>query len=105
LDSPHGGGTQARQQDCKASGQDGGARPFGFIIVEPLVARGDRAQRRARPEGGVFKLTSAKKIAASMKQSAEHSSRRKTGTSRSALSLLTSISIAPARICRRRSAS
>jgi hypothetical protein len=31
-------------------------------------------------KGGVFKLTSAKKIAASLKQSAERSSRRKTGT-------------------------
>jgi hypothetical protein len=38
---------------------------------------------------GVFKLTSAKKIAASLKQSAEHSSRRKTGAFRSALSMLT----------------
>lgn len=38
---------------------------------------------------GVFKLTSAKKIAASLKQSAEHSARRKTGAYRSALSMLT----------------
>ena len=38
---------------------------------------------------GVFKLTSAKKIAASLKHSAEHSSRRKTGAYRSALSMLT----------------
>ena len=38
---------------------------------------------------GVFKLTSAKKIAASLKLSAEHSTRRKTGASRSALSMLT----------------
>ena len=38
---------------------------------------------------GVFKLTSAKKIAASLKRSAEHSSRRKTGAYRSALSMLT----------------
>src|SRR6266542_491699 len=40
-------------------------------------------------ERGVFKLTSAKKIAASLKRSAEHSSRRKTGAYRSALSMLT----------------
>jgi hypothetical protein len=40
-------------------------------------------------KGGVFKLTSAKKIAASLKRSAEHSSRRKTGAYRSALSMLT----------------
>lgn len=38
---------------------------------------------------GVFKLTSAKEIAASLKRSAERSSRRKTGPYRSALSMLT----------------
>ncbi len=38
---------------------------------------------------GVFKLTSAKKIAASLKHSAEHSLRRKAGAYRSALSMLT----------------
>jgi hypothetical protein len=40
-------------------------------------------------ERGVFKLTSAKKIASSLKRSAEHSSRRKAGAYRSALSMLT----------------
>jgi hypothetical protein len=38
---------------------------------------------------GVFKLTSTKKIAASLKRSAERSSRRKAGAYRSALSMLT----------------
>jgi Protein of unknown function (DUF3175) len=38
---------------------------------------------------GVFKLTSAKKVAASLKRSAEQSSRRKAGAYRSALSMLT----------------
>src|SRR5690348_16643357 len=38
---------------------------------------------------GVFKLTSAKKIASSLKRSAEHRSRRKSGAYRSALSMLT----------------
>ncbi|MGT2440841.1 DUF3175 domain-containing protein [Bradyrhizobium betae] len=38
---------------------------------------------------GVFKLTSARKIAASLKHSAERSSRRETGAYRSALSMLT----------------
>jgi hypothetical protein len=38
---------------------------------------------------GVFTLTDPKKIAASLKRSAERSSRRKTGTYRSALSMLT----------------
>ena len=37
---------------------------------------------------GVFKQTSAKKIAASLKRSAESSSRRKSGAYRSALSML-----------------
>jgi Protein of unknown function (DUF3175) len=37
---------------------------------------------------GVFKLTSAKKIAASLKRSAEYSRRRKSGAYRSALSML-----------------
>ena len=38
---------------------------------------------------GVFKLTSPKRIAASLKRSAEHSPRRKSGAYRSALSMLT----------------
>jgi transcription initiation factor TFIIIB Brf1 subunit/transcription initiation factor TFIIB len=40
-------------------------------------------------EGGVFKQPSAKKIAASLKRSAERGSRRKAGAYRSALSMLT----------------
>ena len=40
-------------------------------------------------EGGVFKLRDPKKIAASLKRSAEHSKRRKTNPYRSALSMLT----------------
>ena len=40
-------------------------------------------------KGGVFKQRSAKAIAASLKRSAEHSSRRKAGAYRSALSMLT----------------
>jgi hypothetical protein len=39
-------------------------------------------------ERGVFKQTSPKKIAASLKRSAEHSTRRKAGAYRSALSML-----------------
>lgn len=39
-------------------------------------------------KGGVFKQISARKIAASLKRSAEHSSRRKSGAYRSALSML-----------------
>jgi hypothetical protein len=40
-------------------------------------------------KNGVFKLQDPKKIAASLKSSAEHSARRKTGAYRSALSMLT----------------
>lgn len=40
-------------------------------------------------ERGVFKQASAKRIAASLKRSAERSSRRKSGAYRSALSMLT----------------
>jgi hypothetical protein len=40
-------------------------------------------------KGGVFKQPSARKIAASLKRSAERSSRRKSGAYRSALSMLT----------------
>ena len=40
-------------------------------------------------KAGVFKQPSAKKIAASLKRSAERSSRRKSGAYRSALSMLT----------------
>jgi Protein of unknown function (DUF3175) len=40
-------------------------------------------------KGGVFTLKDPKKIAASLKRSAEHSARRKTGAYRSALSMLT----------------
>jgi len=40
-------------------------------------------------ERGVFKLTSARKIATSLKRSAESSSRRKANAYRSALSMLT----------------
>src|SRR4051812_12480145 len=40
-------------------------------------------------KNGVFKLQDPKKIAASLKNSAEHSARRKTGAYRSALSMLT----------------
>ena len=54
---------------------------------------------------GVFKQTSARKIAASLKRSAEHSTRHKSGAYRSALSMLTFTSTAPARPCRRRNAS
>ena len=51
-------------------------------------------------EGGVFSLKDPKRIAASLKRSAERSRRRKAEPYRSALSMLSSISTAPARSCR-----
>jgi hypothetical protein len=55
-------------------------------------------------EGGVFTWSDPKRIAASLKRSAERSRRRKADPYRSALSMLTfyinrATSIAPARIC------
>ena len=59
-------------------------------------ARSNRWSQRVTRESdaldlkrGVFTLTDPKKIAASLKRSAERSSRRKTGAYRSALSMLT----------------
>ena len=48
----------------------------------------------------VFTWKSPKRIAASLKRSAERSRRRKSDPYRSALSMLTSISTAPAGTCR-----
>jgi hypothetical protein len=50
---------------------------------------------------GVFNLGDPRKIAVSLKRSAQRSSRRKAGAYRSALSMLTFISTVPARPCRR----
>ena len=50
------------------------------IITQALVAtRHPGKPMRSILKRGVFKLTSARKIAASLKRSAEHSSRRKAG--------------------------
>src|SRR5205085_11997539 len=63
--------------------------------TERKTARQRRWQRVTREsdaldlDRGVFKQTSAKKIASSLKRSAERSSRRKAGAYRSALSMLT----------------
>ena len=58
--------------------------------VEQTVSQRDTRESDALDlKRGVFKLTSAKKIATSLKRSAEQSSRRKTGAYRSALSMLT----------------
>jgi Protein of unknown function (DUF3175) len=57
--------------------------------AEALVARVTEESDALDLRRGVFKLTSAKKIAASLKRSAEQSSRRNSGAYRSALSMLT----------------
>jgi hypothetical protein len=79
----------------KAGARKAGARNAGARNASRRAAPNRWSQRVTRESDaldlkqGVFKLTSAKKIAASLKRSAEHSTRRKTGAYRSALSMLT----------------
>src|SRR3954463_10678392 len=65
--------------------QNSGAQEHQTRRTEALVATRDEGEGGARPQTGVFKLTSAKKFATSLQRSAEHSARRKTGAYRSAL--------------------
>ena len=74
------------------------ARKAGSARREPVAKRTSsrRWSQRVTEQSdaldlkqGVFKLTDPKKIAASLKRSAERSSRRKAGAYRSALSMLT----------------
>jgi hypothetical protein len=58
-------------------------------IDQPLVAALTKQSDALDLKRGVFTLTDPKKIAASLKRSAERSSRRKAGAYRSALSMLT----------------
>jgi hypothetical protein len=53
-----------------------------------LVGPRDEGERRARPRRRVFSLKDPKRIAASLKRSAERSHRRKAEPYRSALSML-----------------
>jgi hypothetical protein len=53
-----------------------------------MVGRRDRAQRRDGPRGSRLESDDAKKIAASLKRSAEHSDRRKAEPFQSAMSML-----------------
>jgi uncharacterized protein DUF3175 len=73
--------TKRKQATRKSSARRGSARRWSQRVTKNSDAL-DLKQ-------GVFKLTSAKKIAASLKRSAEQSARRKTGAYRSALSMLT----------------
>lgn len=54
-----------------------------------MVGARDEGKRRARLEPDVFRSGSAKHIAQSLKDSAEHSGRRKASPLRSAMSVLT----------------
>jgi hypothetical protein len=72
--------TSSRKRAAKTSARKGTKR---------WSARVTRESDALDLEGGVFKQTSAKKIASSLKRSAERSSRRKSGAYRSALSMLT----------------
>ena len=81
------------------------ARPAGKTSTRKKCNTGTSATRRAAPrrwsqrvtkqsdaldlDRGVFKQASARRIAASLKRSAERSKRRKAGAYRSALSMLT----------------
>ena len=68
-----------------------GSRKTGSTRTSPRrwSQRVTRESEALDLEKGVFKQSSAKKIASSLKRSAEHSSRRKSGAYRSALSMLT----------------
>jgi len=93
------GQKSARRPARKASTARGRARrkPAAKPANKPAKKRGaSRWSQRVTTESdaldlesGVFKQTSAKKIAASLKRSAEASRRRKSGAYRSALSMLT----------------
>ena len=77
----------------RTSGRRAGARKWS--------ARVTRESNALDLEKGVFKLDSPRRIAASLKRSAERSRRRKANAYRSALSMLTSTSTAPVATCRR----
>ncbi len=65
----------------RAARRTGGARKWSGRVT--------RESDALDLDGGVFKLTSPKRIAASLKRSAERSKRRKADSYRSALSMLT----------------
>ena len=75
----------ARKTPAKKSVKQSVAKPSPKRWSQRVTQESDALDLRH----GVFKLTDPKKIAASLKRSAEHSSRRKTGAYRSALSMLT----------------
>ena len=82
-------------QNCNEENRKGKPRQRNPMPAGPLTRRAalveacDRDERCARSKRGVFSLRDPKKIAASLKRSAERSKRRKTNPYRSALSMLT----------------
>jgi Protein of unknown function (DUF3175) len=89
--------------------QQAGRQPNGAQTAKRAATRywSGRVTRESRAldlEGGVFTWNDPKRIAASLKRSAEESHRRKAEPYRSALSMLVFTSIAPAAICRRAAA-
>jgi hypothetical protein len=76
----------ARGRKASSAGRKSAARKPSPKRWSQRVARDSDALDLQR---GVFKLTDPKKIAASLKRSAERSPRRKAGAYRSALSMLT----------------
>lgn len=88
--------TATRKTAQKATGRKRPASRKAGTGGKKTPARSNRWSQRVTRESdaldlkhGVFTLTDPKKIAASLKRSAERSKRRKTGAYRSALSMLT----------------
>jgi Protein of unknown function (DUF3175) len=77
--------TKSRSLRCKAARSAKGAKPTTRRWSQRVTQESDALDLRR----GVFTLRDPKRIAASLKRSAERSSRRKTGAYRSALSMLT----------------
>ena len=74
-----------RRQAAGKAPKTSGARPSAKRWSQRVTQRSDALDLKR----GVFTLADPKRIAASLKRSAEHSSRRKAGAYRSALSMLT----------------
>ena len=83
----------ARKSTGKTTAWKAGSAPRKSAAKKALPKRwSQRVTRESNAldlEQGVFTLRDPKRIAASLKRSAEHSSRRKAGAYRSALSMLT----------------
>jgi hypothetical protein len=79
-----GGRTAARKSQARSKAK-AKSKPSGKRWSQRVTRESDALDLKR----GVFTLTDPKKIAASLKRSAERSSRRKTGAYRSALSMLT----------------